>query len=157
MPTVGRDLRAPRQAQNLLSVLSLRSGIERIRLFAMLDTRGAASDRLGSQSLTSHPWPWRVSVHSILRSEPSYWSIHPQDKSIASTNNVRRLRMDQPHLVAGDDLAEALPHSMSGQMTSLQHITRSPWLVDGRAILTRRVWDPCHYLYNADESFGVPS
>jgi len=133
--TTGRTL------ANLLRCIGLTDKVQRVRVFALLDTRDANA-AIGVRQM-------EVSAECVLRSCSNFWTE-------SNPNSTSREFCDAPRqLVIGESIAAALPSLLSGALPRLQHVTLSPWLTDGCHIISRQEPMPGYYLYNANEPPGV--
>ncbi len=154
MWVVEDEITTGRTLLNLLDCIHQTRGLDCVRVFTLLDTRDQPEP---DQPDRIQQWVARagfnanmtVSVQSVLRTNPGFWNdnVHPVEP---------RQRDDEPRqFVAGESLAGVLPSLLSGSLPRLQHVTLSPWMIDGYHVLSRQQMMPGYYLYNADECCGV--
>ena len=128
---------------NLLECLYDSSNIRKCRVFSLLDAREDTDhERLKQICLRRR---WNVTFQSILRPENSSCLSNRPHGFTNRINHVAR------HYVVGESIAAALPLLLSGDIQYLQHITLSPWVIDGDYIVSRQSWQDCYYIYNAPE------
>jgi hypothetical protein len=123
---------------NLLHCIRLARMARRVRIFTLLDTRSYARQGL--------PCFENVSVQSVLKTTSDFWN---DDSFEMSSDVAPRQYHEKVQYVAGESITRSLPFLMTGEVRSLQHITISPWLVDGHHILSRQQLTQGYYLYNA--------
>lgn len=129
--------------ENLAKCLRENASVNRIRVFSLLDTRGAADTKqMNRQWFTTG---MICSVESVLTTEPNFWSMDPPDREPIEPDSEPR------RLLTGEAIASGLPSLLSGEVARLQHVTLSPWLVDGYNVLSRTQLHPKYFLYNAGE------
>ena len=119
---------------NLLQCIRRNPRILRTRVFTILDTRDATEP---------------ATVQSILKIGSEFWRTDDFDAIPGHFYEGPR------QLVAGESIARALPSLMCGDLPRLQHVTLSPWMIDGRHILSRRELMPGYFLYNDWDCSGV--
>lgn len=112
---------------NLRNALGKLGAAVTIRFFSILDARPT----------TTEP---ALAVESILRGSP-------QSEGSTGSRSVPQ----QTHLSVGEAIAEDLPRLWDGSLAALRHVTLSPWVIDGAAIVSRREFRPGYYLYNVED------
>lgn len=140
--TTGRTL------LNLLEQLSGHYSTERIRIFSLLDARKSLGCNAPGIDSTSpepnHSLSIPLPIESIFSS-----SLNAMGRK-QLPNYGLSLNPSDCRLVIGEALALALPELLQRRMTCLQHVTLSPWQVDGVNVFSRLEVRPGYYLYNND-------
>ncbi|MCC9608603.1 phosphoribosyltransferase domain-containing protein [Blastopirellula sp. JC732] len=135
------EVTSGRTIENLLECVYDSSNIRKCRVFALLDARSEA-DRQRFDDLCQIR-DWDVTLQSILRMAPSSVVLNKRRDPTSSAAPVTQ------HFVVGESIAAALPSLLYGDLQGLQHITLSPWAIDGEHVVSRQSWDGCYYIYNA--------
>jgi Phosphoribosyl transferase len=134
------EITSGRTLDNLLKCIQPICNGRSIRIFSMLETRARKDIDSFQQTWKEHGIS--VSTYSILSADPSFWC----DDLVVGQPVQQRL---QPaSLSVGESIASALPLLVAGDIRSTQHVTLSPWMVDGHSIISKQHHQEGYYLYN---------
>jgi len=137
------EITTGRTIENLLDCIYDLSRISKCRVFTLLDARNATDlERFEEICLIRG---WNVTFQSILR-PGDFSSLSNQSRGFTN-----RIDHTARYYVVGESIAGALPSLLNGDLPCLQHITLSPWVIDGEYIVSRQSWKDCYYVYNSPE------
>jgi hypothetical protein len=141
------EITSGKTLDNLLHTLVDRGQVQQVRIFSLLDMRDAAAVEGFSSAWANRGL--QVQVESILSAGPWFWQRESGEPSVLVAD-------DQPRdYFFGETLIEGLPLLLAGELQALQHVTLSPWMVDGQHVFSRQQPTPGYYLYNARDLADV--
>lgn len=118
-----------------------------VRIFCLVDLREPADDKAFTGELEQLGWSHQVVYRSVLRS--SIRQLLERAELGAGYRRSSHAAEGPSRLVQGEHVRHHLAWLDASQGAALQHVTLSPWEVDGKVILRRQALGNGYYLYNA--------